>query len=157
MTKLGPAAAALQADVERGARGDRRARRLARRAPASKTGPSGVGIENYDWYLKHVQLVPYTWSEDVALMERELARARALLAMEEMRNASLPQPAPVASAEEYDRRFQAAVTEYMAFLRDREILTVERGHGSGAARSARHLPRRVRASSSRRWTIATPR
>ena len=24
----------------------------------SKTGTSGTGVENYDWYLKHVQLVP---------------------------------------------------------------------------------------------------
>ena len=55
---------------------------------ASKTGPSGVGIENYDWYLKNVQLVPYTWQQEVALMERELARSRALLAMEELRNAA---------------------------------------------------------------------
>jgi hypothetical protein len=91
---------------------------------ASKTGPSGVGIANYDWYLKHVQLVPYTWAEVVALMERELARSQALLAMEEIRNAALPPLAPVGSADEYDRRFNAAVTEYMAFLKDREILTV---------------------------------
>ena len=91
---------------------------------ASKTGPSGVGIENYDWYLKHVQLVPYTWAQVVALMERELARSQALLAMEELKNAALPPLPPVASADEYDRRFNAAVTEYMAFLRDKEILTV---------------------------------
>ena len=57
-------------------------------------------------------------------MERELARSRALLAMEEIRHAGLPEPAPVSSAEEYDARFNAAVTEYMAFLRDREILTI---------------------------------
>ena len=58
-------------------------------------------------------------------MERELARSGALLAMEELRNAKLPPQAPVASAEEFDRKFNAGVTEYMAFLRDREILTVE--------------------------------
>ena len=91
----------------------------------SKTGPSGVGIENYDWYLKNVQLVPYTWAEEVALMERELARARALLAMEELKNAKLPAQTPVASAEEYDRKFNDGVTEYMAFLKDHEILTVK--------------------------------
>ncbi len=58
-------------------------------------------------------------------MERELARSQALLAMEELKNANLPQQVPVASAEEYDRRFNAAVAEYMAFLRDREILTIK--------------------------------
>jgi len=91
---------------------------------ASKTGPSGVGVENYDWYLKNVQLVPYTWREEVALMERELARAHSLLAMEEQRNAKLPQLAPISNAEEYSRRFDAAITEYMAYLRDHEILEV---------------------------------
>jgi hypothetical protein len=91
---------------------------------ASKAGPSGVGVDNYDWYLKNVQLAPYTWQEEVTIMERELARSHALLAMEEVRNAKLPPQAPIASAGEYDRRFGAAVTEYMAYLRDHDILEV---------------------------------
>ena len=90
----------------------------------SKTGPSGVGVENYDWYLKNVQLVPLTWRDEVTLMERELARAHALLAMEEVRNANLPPQAPIANAEEFARRFGAAVSEYMAYLRAHEILEV---------------------------------
>ena len=92
---------------------------------ASKTEPSGIGVENYDWYLKNVQLVPYTWRDEVTIMERELARSHALLAMEEQRNAKLPQPAPVASAAEYDRRFAEGVTEYMAFLKDHDVLEVK--------------------------------
>jgi uncharacterized protein (DUF885 family) len=92
---------------------------------ASKTGPSGVGVENYDWHLKHVQLVPYTWREEVALMERELGRARAFLALEENRNARVPPQAPIASAEEHTRRFSEAVTEYMTYLRDHQLLTVK--------------------------------
>jgi hypothetical protein len=123
--KLDGAAAGLKADVERAKKAtDDLAAWLDSQA-ASKTGPSGVGIENYDWYLKHVQLVPYTWSEEVALMERELARSRALLVMEELKNAALPVETPIAGPDEYDRKFNAAVTEYMAFLRDHEILTVK--------------------------------
>jgi Bacterial protein of unknown function (DUF885) len=91
---------------------------------SSRTGPSGVGIANYDWYLKNVQLAPYTWAQEVTIMERELARGHALLALEEQRNAALPPQVPIASAEEHARRFDAAVTEYMAFLKDHEILTV---------------------------------
>lgn len=91
---------------------------------SSKTGPSGIGVENYDWYLKKVQLVPYTWRDEVTLMERELARAYAFLSLEENRNAGLPQPAPIASAEEHTRRFEAAVTEYMAFLASHAILPI---------------------------------
>jgi hypothetical protein len=90
----------------------------------SRTGPSGVGIANYDWYLRNVQLAPYTWRDEVTIMERELARAQALLALEEQRNATLPVQVPVASAEEHARRFDAGVGEYMAFLKARDILTV---------------------------------
>jgi hypothetical protein len=57
-------------------------------------------------------------------MRRELARARASLALEEQRNRRLPPLAPVASAEEHARRFPAAVDAYVAFLRDRDVLTV---------------------------------
>jgi hypothetical protein len=89
-----------------------------------KTGRSGVGIEHYSWHLQHVQLVPYTWQDEVTLMERELARARAFLSLEEQRNASLPEQAPIASAEEHARRFDEGVSRYMAFLRDRGILTI---------------------------------
>jgi hypothetical protein len=122
--KLAGAPPGLAADVEKARRAtDDFAEWLDSQA-ASKTGPSGIGVENYNWYLKNVQLVPYTWEEEVALMERELARSQALLAMEEQRNSRLPQPVPVAGAEEYSRRFNAAVTEYMAYLKDHEILTV---------------------------------
>jgi len=121
---LGKSAPALSVDVENARKASEEFAAWVESRLPQKTGPSGVGIENYDWYLKHVQLVPYTWAELVALMERELARSRALLAMEELKHAGLPEPVPVASAEEYDARFNAAVTEYMAFLRDREILTI---------------------------------
>jgi len=91
---------------------------------SKKTGPSGVGVENYDWYLKNVQLVPYTWGDEVLLMERELARSRAFLALEETRNAHLPSQEPLASEEAHRRLFDAAVTEYMKYLEDHQILTI---------------------------------
>jgi hypothetical protein len=115
----------LQASVERAKRAtDELTAWLDAQAP-SKTGPSGIGIENYDWYLRNVQLVPLNWQEEVALHERELARSRALLAMEEIRNASLPPQTPIANAEEYQRQFDAAVADYLAFLKAKQILTVK--------------------------------
>jgi hypothetical protein len=124
--KLGSGDAALKADVDKAkAATDDFAKWLESQSP-SKTGPSGVGIENYNWYLKNVQLVPYTWAEEVALMERELARSRALLAMEELKNSKLPpQTITIANAEQYDKAFHDGVTEYMAFLKDHDILTVK--------------------------------
>jgi len=122
--KVKDAPGSLAADVQRAREAtDAFAKWLGEQA-SSRTGPSGIGVANYDWYLKNVQLAPYTWSEEVTIMERELARAHALLALEEQRNAALPVQVPIASAEEHARRFGAAVTEYMAFLRDRDILTV---------------------------------
>ena len=124
-TKLGSTAPAdLLAQVKRAkAATDSFATWLASRIP-TKTGPSGVGVANYDWYLKNVQLVPYTWQDEVRIMERELARARSSLALAEQHNRGLPELVPVASEEEHTRRFAAAVDEYMAFLRDHDILTV---------------------------------
>ena len=123
-SKLTPSQTELRAVVERAREATAAfSSWLAAEAP-KKTGPSGVGVENYDWYLKNVQLVPYSWREEVLLMERELARAVSFLALEEKRNQTLPAQQPIASAEEHRRRFDAAVTEYMAFLRDHDILTI---------------------------------
>ena len=57
-------------------------------------------------------------------MERELARARATLLLEEEKNRALPAQEPVASAEEHARRFSAGVTEYMEFLARKQVLTI---------------------------------
>ncbi len=115
---------ALEADVQRAKEATDSFAAWVEQQAASKTGPSGVGVENYNWYLKNVQLVPYTWQDEVTLMERELARAHAFLALEEQRNAKLPLQVPVASAEEHTRRFNAAVTEYMTFLRDHDVMAI---------------------------------
>jgi hypothetical protein len=124
-SKLTPTETGLRAVVERAKEAtDAFARWLEAEAP-KKTGPSGVGVANYDWFLKNVQLVPYTWRDEVLLMERELARAVSSLGLEEKRNQGLPVQEPITSPEEHRRRFDAAVTEYMAFLRDRDILTIK--------------------------------
>ena len=90
----------------------------------SKTGSSGVGTDNYTWYLQNVHLVPYTWEQQETLMLRELARSHASLRLEEHRNRKLPEQIRIASAEAYDRRFNDAVTEYMKFLEEEEIISV---------------------------------
>jgi hypothetical protein len=97
---------------------------LEQQAPA-KTGTSGVGKEHYTWSLQHVQLVPMTWDDEVALLKRELARAHASLKLEEQRNRGRPALTAAANAAEYRERAGAAVTKYMAFLRNKELLTVQ--------------------------------
>jgi hypothetical protein len=92
---------------------------------ASKTGTSGIGVDNYNWYLKNVQLLPYTWHDLVGIMELELARSWAFLALEEARNAAVPPLSVVSSADEHGRRFNAAITEYVAYIRDHNLLTMK--------------------------------
>ena len=90
----------------------------------SKHGVSGVGKDNYTWYLQNVHLVPYTWEEEVTLTRHELSRSHTALALEEHRNRDLPPLERVASADEYDRRFNGSVTEMMAFLEEDEVVSV---------------------------------
>jgi hypothetical protein len=94
---------------------------LEQQAP-SRTGPSGVGKENYTWNLRNVHLVPSTWEQEVTILQRELARAHAALKLEELRNSELPPLVAIANAEEYDRRFNSAITQYLEFLDDEHIL-----------------------------------
>jgi hypothetical protein len=93
-------------------------------AAKGKSAPSGIGEANYDWYLKHVQLVPMTYREVRAQLARELARSHAFLALEEQRNAALPQQEPVSSAAEHAAKFPAAVDSYFAWLKSRGVLDV---------------------------------
>jgi uncharacterized protein (DUF885 family) len=91
----------------------------------SKTGPSGVGKDNYTWSLRKVHLVPLTWEEEVDLLKRELARAHASLRLEEQRNRGLPQLPVISSPEEYQRRANEAITKYLAFLKAKDILPMK--------------------------------
>ncbi|MCR4375708.1 MAG: DUF885 domain-containing protein [Acidobacteria bacterium] len=92
---------------------------------ASKTGPSGIGKEHYTWSLRNVHLVPMSWEDEVVLLTRELNRAHAALKLEEQRNRGLPALTAAGSPEEYTRRANAAATKYMAFLKDKNVLTVQ--------------------------------
>jgi hypothetical protein len=96
---------------------------LERTRPA-ESAPSGVGVAEFDWYQKNVHLVPYTWAEQVELVERELERSVAFLGLESQRNRKLPPLRPPATAEELGRRLKANVAYFMSYLRTEEIFTV---------------------------------
>ena len=90
-----------------------------------KRGPSGVGIEAYEWSLRNVHLVPMSWADEVTLLRSELARAWTSLALEEERNRGLPPLVPSANAEDHARRANAAITRYLAFLEARDLIEVQ--------------------------------
>ena len=90
----------------------------------NKTGPSGIGRDNYTWYAQNVHLVPLTWEDEVRLLKRELDRAWASLKLEEHRNRDLPPLVAAATAEEYDTLADKSAGRLIAFLRDEDIVTV---------------------------------
>lgn len=90
-----------------------------------KTGPSGIGKENYTWYLQNVHLVPLTWEDEVMILKRELARAWSALKLEEHRNRNLPELIAADSPERYDALADRAAKSLMSFLENEDILTVK--------------------------------
>lgn len=123
-TTVATSAPALVPDVQRAREAtDRFVTWLEAELP-KKTGPSGIGADNYTWYLNHVQLVPSTWADELAMLKTELARADAAIALEEIHDRDLPPFSPARNEQEYRQRFDAAVTEYMAGLRRRDLLTI---------------------------------
>jgi hypothetical protein len=88
------------------------------------TAVAGVGEAAFDWYLKHVKLMPWTSAEIVLLGQRELDRLWADYALERHRNRALPELEPAASAEEYQQRIAATDKRIRAFLEQQSIITV---------------------------------
>ena len=91
----------------------------------NKTGPSGIGKENYSWYMQHVHLVPLSWEDEVMILKRELARAWSSLKLEEHKNRNLPELVDANSPEAYDRMADEAASSLMNFLEQEEIVTVK--------------------------------
>ncbi len=89
-----------------------------------KTGPSGIGKDNYTWYQQNVHLVPLTWEDEVRLLKRELDRAWSSLKLEEQRNRDLPPMVAASNQEEYHAQALEAVDRIMRFLAEKEIVTV---------------------------------
>jgi uncharacterized protein (DUF885 family) len=94
---------------------------LEREAPG-KSGPSGVGKENYTWYQQNVHFVPFTWDEEVVLLRRELERAQAALKLDEHNNRKLKALEPTADAAAFDRLKYARLDQFLDFLVKQEII-----------------------------------
>jgi len=112
----------LKAAIDAAASASHSFRSWLREQEPKKTGPSGVGRDNYTWYLRNVHLVPLTWEEEVLLLKRELDRAWASLKLEEQHNIGLPPMVPIATAEDYDQRANQSVLRFSNFLRDAQVL-----------------------------------
>lgn len=88
------------------------------------TASAGVGEAAFDWYLRHVKLMPWSSAELVLLGKRELDRLWADFALERNRNRSLPELQPATSAQDYQQRIAATDQRIRKFLQEQEIITV---------------------------------
>jgi hypothetical protein len=91
---------------------------------SKKTGPSGIGKKNYNWYQKNVHLVPLTWDDQVILLKRELTRAWTALKMEEHRNRALPALPLANTPEVFNALQEKSFQNLIEFLNTQDILTI---------------------------------
>jgi hypothetical protein len=97
---------------------------LEEQAP-DKTGPSGIGKEDYTWYQQNVHLLPLTWEDEVRLLQRELDRAWTSLKLEEQNNIDLPPMSAANTPEEFAQLTEKGVQRFMNFLSDKEIMPIK--------------------------------
>jgi hypothetical protein len=84
----------------------------------------GLGVENYNWWMKNVQLVPYTWEELMTIMLHEYDRALSALKLEQLRNSHLPPLKAAASEEEYNSLYYECQKHLWDFLQKKEMFTI---------------------------------
>ena len=91
----------------------------------NKSGPSGIGKENYTWYQQNVHLLPFSWEDEVSLLQRELDRAWSSLKLEEQRNKDLPKLQAASTPEEFAKLTEKSVVKMMNFLEEKEIMPIK--------------------------------
>ena len=88
------------------------------------TAPVSIGLDNYNWYLKNVRLMPYTVEDVLKIAEVEYSRTWAFLRIEQHRNRNLPVLEPAKTAEEHERRVREAETLVRDFIDKHDLLTI---------------------------------
>lgn len=88
------------------------------------TAPAGLGKENYGWWQRNVQLMPWGWDEVDALVQREYDRVITFLKLEEHRSRDLPPLEIAADYEEWDKMLRQALHYVVEFLDEEELMTI---------------------------------
>lgn len=88
------------------------------------TSPNGVGEKMLDWFVWHVEYLPYTSEEMLRLAHRELQRTRSFMYLEQHSNRDLPKIELPRSREEYEERLAAVDRRIKDWIREQEIITI---------------------------------
>lgn len=92
---------------------------------------AGVGVENYNWFLRNVALMPYTLEEIRVIADREYERGIAFLRIEENRNRKLPQLKPIMTEADYRRAVDEANAHIMKLIAEQEMMTIPEDYVAG--------------------------
>ena len=94
---------------------------------AAMDEPAWVGLDNYNWYLRNVLLMPFTADDLHTIATRELNRTRTFLAIERHRNRDLPEITVAATAEEHAARVEAAEAHIRDFMTRNQLVSIPEG------------------------------
>jgi hypothetical protein len=86
--------------------------------------PSAIGLTEYDWFVKHVRLMPYTVADLREIGDVEASRAQTFLKIERAVNRTLPDLEVAKSGEEYAARVRQAEELIRSFLAANQLLTI---------------------------------
>ncbi len=85
---------------------------------------AAIGMENFNWYLKHVRLLPYDSEDLILLGERELHRYRLNYLIDRNRNQNLPELDLTKTREQHDERTREAEEQIRAMVAQQKLMTI---------------------------------
>ena len=89
----------------------------------SMPASAGIGIDNLEWYLRNVRLLPYGVDDLLVLGEREFHRYRAAYEIVRNRNRDLPELELTGSREQHRARTRAAEQLIRQTVEEQRLLT----------------------------------
>jgi hypothetical protein len=85
---------------------------------------AAIGADNYNWYLKHVRLLPLTVDDLRAIGEREFHRYRFDYLLDRHKNRKLPELTLTKSAQQHRERTRAAEEKTRRLVEDIGLFTI---------------------------------
>jgi len=90
----------------------------------SMSSDAAIGTDNFNWYLLHVRLLPYTVADLKGIGSREFHRYRFMYEVERNKNRNLPELALTQSAEQHEERTRDAEQRTRDILAEQGLLTI---------------------------------
>ncbi len=85
---------------------------------------AAIGMESFNWYLKHVRLLPYDSEDLILLGERELHRYRLNYLVDRNRNKNLPELDLTKTREQHEERTREAEEQIRAMVAQQKLMTI---------------------------------